>query len=384
MDVRLAKPPLQREFENYMHQYGPEFFDKRLPRPLRMAAFRRALATPDAVLSTPQDRLINTVPWLSGTTVRVFSPDIPRSLYPYWILRLNGNLTKTEGGAGTLVGEGPLTFVRGFRILQDGEILKDIDLTHLRVISHHIYRGIDTAISNITLGNQTAQAFSARVALDFRTLRSEDPTHTYWPADRYGQIAVEVDWGSQTSTTIPELINGGTYSAVSFSTSPTLQIWAKEVLNPARRGATYWLQRYSQKVAAVSSLTQTLQPYQLPVGEVIRGILISQYTNSPRAMISTLLTSTANIKLRANGTYYKFETQWQELVDKNTADYGVALPTGYAFIDFMDPDNGGLYESAFRADKDISILEAMVDTASVSGANLQFTLITFKPARNYQ
>lgn len=384
MDRRLAKPPLQREFESYMHKYAPEFFDRGLPKAMRQAAFRRVLGTPDAVLSTPQDRLLYTVPYQNGGTYRVFSPDIPRSLFPYWTLRLSGNVTKTEGGAGTLVPEGPLTLVKGFRLTLDGELVKDIDLPHLRVISQHIYRGVDTSLTNISLGNDTAEAFSARVPLDFRTLRSENPTSTFLPADRYGQLAVEVDWGTQTSSTLPELLNGGTYSSVSFSTAPTLQIWGKEILDPGKRAANYWLQRYSQKIVSVSSLAQTQAAYQLPIGEIIRGILVSQYTNSPRIPIATLLPATANIKLRANGTYTKYETTWQEQTEKNLADYGIAMPTGYAFIDFMDPDNGGLYDSAFRTDKGISVLEALMDTASIASAFLQFTLVTFKPARNFQ
>lgn len=381
--LRLRRPPLQRDFESFMFSNAPEYFDKNLSRSVRMAALRSALGTPDQIVHTPQDRLLYTVPYQSGTTVRVYSPDLPRSLFPYWSFRLAGSLSKTEVCAGTLASEGPLPLIGGVRTLVDGEIVKEIDLTHLRVLSHHIYRGVDTNLTNVTLGTDAAEAFSARVVQDFRTLRSQDPSATFFPSDRYGQLSVEVDWGSITTTSIPSLIGGGSYTGVSFPTSPTLQIWGKEILSPAKRAAPYWLQRYSQKVFSVSSIAQTAGVFQLPVGEVVRGILISQYTNSPRTPISTLVTGTGQVVLRANGSYRKYETTWTELQQKNQADYGIAMPTGYAFIDFMDPDNGGLYESAFRTDTGVNIFEALVDTASVANAFLQFTLVTFKPARNY-
>jgi len=381
--VRFGKPALQNEFENFINRNAPAFFDRRLSRAARYAAFNRVLGTPDAILSTPQERLLYTVPYVNGGTARAYSPDIPRSLYPYWTLRLGGTLSKTEACAGTLVGEGPLTLMTGLRVLADGELIKEIDPTHLRVLSHHINRGIDTNLTNITLGTDAAEAFSARLGLDFRTLRSEKPDATFFPAGRYGQLQLEVDWTAQTATTVPGLISGGTYSAVSFPTAPTLQVWGKEILDPARLVQRYWIQKYSQKVFSVSSTAQTAGSFGLPTGEVIRGILVSQYTNSPRVPIATLVAATGNIQIRANGTYYKYQTTWTELINKNQADYGIALPTGYAFIDFMDPDNGGLYESAFRADSGISTLEALVDTASVASAFLQFSLVTFKPARNY-
>ena len=118
------------------------------------------------MLSTPQERKIFSLPYANGDTVRVSSPDLPRSVYPYWIFRLSGALSKTEGCAGTLVDESPFTLIRGLRLYQDSELIKDIDLAHLRVLSHFIYRGIDTSFKNITLGTDAAETFNARVALD--------------------------------------------------------------------------------------------------------------------------------------------------------------------------------------------------------------------------
>jgi hypothetical protein len=131
---------------------------------------------------------------------------------------------------------------------------------------------------------------------------------------------------------------------------------------------------------SVNSQAQTGGVFQLPVGEVIRGILISQYTNSPRLPITSLVTDNMNIVLRANGNNRKYETTWIEQGQRNQADYGVAMPAGYVFVDFMDPDNGGLFETAFDTAQ-LGTLEALIDTASVASAFLQFTLITFKPSR---
>jgi len=382
--LRMRRPKLQRDFEDFVNKNAPSFFDRGLTRAARMAAFKNVLGVPSPILDTPQDRVMYTLPYVNGGTSRVYSPDIPRSLFPYWVLRLSGTFSKTEVCAGSLLTEGPLPLVSGLRVLADGEVFKEIDLTHLRVLSHHIGRGIDTNLTNITLGTDVAEAFSGRVILDWRTLRSEKPDATFFPADRYGQISVEADWGASAATSTPSLVSGGSYTGMSFPTAPTLQIVAKEILDPVQRQAQYWIQKYQQKIFSVNATAQTAAAFQLPVGEVIRGILISQYNNSPRTPISTLVAANNNIVIRANGSYRKYETTWTELIQKNQADYGIALPTGYAFIDFMDPDNGGLYKSAFdtRA-TGVNVLEALVDTASVANAFLQFTLVTFKPAKNF-
>jgi len=272
----------------------------------------------------------------------------------------------------------------GIRVLLDGEVIRDVDPMHLRVLSHHIGRGIDTDLTNITLGADTAEAFAARLMMDFRTLRSERPEATYLPSHRYGQLGIEVDWAASSAAGVEAMIAGGTYTVASFATAPTLQVWGMEILNPTAMNARYWLQKITQKVFPVSSVAQTAGVFQLPVGEVLRGILISQYTNAPRTPISTLVTATGNVVIRASGTYRKYETTWGEQMMKNKADYGVALPAGYIFLDFMNPDNGGLFSHALRTDSasGITQLEALVDTASVANAFLQFTFVTFKPARN--
>lgn len=379
----MPLPPSQVLFENHMRQVDPRFFERGVSHRIRSAALSRVLGTPGAILQTPQDRMLYSVPYVNGNTARVYSPDIPRSTYPQWSLRLAGTFSKTEVCAGTLLTEGPLPLISGMRVKVDGDVVKEIDPMHLRVLSHHIYRGLDTNLTNITLGTDAAEAFAARVLLDFKTLRSENPNATLFPADRYGQLDVEVDWGAMAATSTPSLVSGGAYTGMSFPTPPTLQIWGTEILNPAQRAQNFWLQKYMQKIFSVNAVAQSAGVFQLPVGEVIRGILVSQYTNSPRIPISTLVASTGNIQIRANGSYYKYQTTWGELIQRNQADYGIALPTGYAFIDFMNPDNGGLYEAAFRADSGVSILEALVDTVSVASAFLQFTMVTFKPARNY-
>lgn len=330
-------------------------------------------------MPTPSERLINTIPYTSGTTVRVYSPDIPRSLWAGWSLLLAGTLSKTEVGAGTLA-ENCLALVKGFRVLLDGDVIKDIDLTHLRVLAHHVFRGLDTDITDVTLGTDVAEAFAGRVALDFRIPRSEMPNLGFLPAARYKQLAVEVDWGAST-----DLVSGGTYTGVSFPTAPTLQIYGRDVVEMAERMAKKLIHKYSQKQFGVNAAAETAKVCSLPYGEVYRGILISQYTNSPRLPISTLVTATGNIVVRvvgAGGTRRVVETTWSELTKKNKADYGIAMPTGYAFIDFQSNDDGGKFSDCLRTDKGsgVQAVEVLVDVASVANAFLQFTSVTYKPA----
>lgn len=326
------------------------------------------------MLQTNNERKLFTSNFAANTTDRKYSPDFPRSLYSKLILRLSGTLTKTEACAGTLASEGPLNLIRGLRIVADGEIIKDISATHLRVLSHHIMRGQDTNLTNVTLGSDAAEAFSARLELDFQSLRTKIPELCWFPAHRYGQISFEVDWGAYT-----DLVSGGAYSSVSFPTNPTLEVWGEEILDPVKQDAQYLIQKYSQKIFSVSSSAQTAAQFQLPVGEVYRGILISQYTRTPDTPLATLVTATGNIVIRANGSFRKVETNWTELRQRNQARYGIAMPTGYAFIDFMED---GDFARAFRADGGgVTQVDALVDTASVANAFLQFTSVTFKPSR---
>ena len=335
---------------------------------------REIFGVPNAILGTNQERRLFTANFASNTTSRTYSPDFPRSLYSKLMLRLSGTLSKTEACAGTLAGEGPLNLIRGVRIIADGEIIKEISATHLRVLSHHIYRGLDTNLTNVTLGTDAAEAFSARLELDFQVPRSKTPELGYFPAHRYDQISFEVDWGGFT-----ELVAGGAYTGVSFPTNPTLEVFGEEILDPKMRSARFLIHKYAQKIFSVSSSAQTAAQFQLPVGEVYRGILISQYTRTPDTPLATLVTATGNIVIRANGAFRKLETNWTELRQRNQARYGIAMPTGYAFVDFMEDGDFG---RAFRADSGgVTAFDALVDTASVASAFLQFTPVTLKPAR---
>src|ERR1041384_648368 len=377
--------PLTDEFENFLNENPPAFFDKNLSRSARGAAFRQVLGTPNTVLSTPQERLLATIDYVNGNTARVYSPQIPRSLYPYWILRLSGTYSGTEGCAGTLAAESPLPLINAIRVLADGDVVKEIDLAHLRVLSNCVFRGQDSGITaGIALGTQASAPFSARIPLDFRMLKSEKPEATFFPSRRYEQLSVEVDWAGSSATGIPNVITGGSYTGVAVAAE--LEIYGREVLGPAKQTGKYWINKYSQKIFPITA-TQAAAEFALPVGEVVRGILFSQYTNGPRTPIDTAVLYDSKIVLRANGSYRKFETTWGELTEKNAADYGLSggMPVGYAFLDFMDHDNGGLFENAFRTNRGSGIdqLDAIVDTTIISGAFLQATMVTMKPAANF-
>ncbi len=336
---------------------------------------RSMAGVPAPVVLTPQQRKLFTQTYGGvAATLRTYSPDFTRSLYTKLILRLSGTLSKTESVAGTLAGEGPLTLLKAIRILGDGDLIKEIAGAELRVLAHIAMRGVDTELTNVTLGTDVSEAFAARLEIDFQSLRTNAPGVSWWDASRYNQIAFECDWGAVT-----DLIAAGTYTGVSFGTT-TLEVWGEEILSPVARQNTYLVSKYQQKVFSISSIAQNLMPLQLPVGEVIRGILLSQYTLSPRTPISTLLTATANVVIRITGpqgSYRKIETTWGELQQRNKAKYQVAMPTGYAFIDLSESGDIG---QALRADgAGVTAVELLVDTASVASAFLQATLMTYKP-----
>jgi len=330
---------------------------------------------PAPVVQTPQQRKLFTQVYNGvAQTIRTFSPDFTRSLYTKLILRLSGSLSKTESSAGTLAGEGPLVLLRAIRILGDGDLIKEIDGPHLRILSHDILRGQDTDLTNVTLGTDSAEVFSARLEIDFQSLRTNFPHASWWDASRYNQITFEVDWGAVT-----DMIAGGTYTGVSFGTT-TLDVYGEEILTPVARQATYLVSKYTQKVVAISSVAQTGYLIQLPVGEVIRGILLSQYTLAPKIPIATLVIAGANIVIRITGpagSYRKIETTWAELQQRNRAKYQFTMPTGYAFIDLSE---SGDISQALRADgASVTAVELLVDVASVASAFLQVTMLTYKP-----
>lgn len=330
---------------------------------------------PAPVVLTPQQRKLFTQVY-NGTagTQRTYSPDFTRSLYTKLIFRLSGTLSKTESVAGSLPGEGPLPFIKGIRILGDGDLIKEIAATELRVLSHFVFRGVDTDLVNITLGTDVAEVFSARLELDFQALRTVQPGASWWDASRYNQISCEIDWGSSA-----DLTGGGTYTGVTLLAQ--MDVFGEEILNPVARQNLYLVQKYQQKVFSVNAVALLANPFQLPVGESIRGILLSEYTvGPPRAPISTLVIAGAAIVIRITGpqgSYRKIETTWSELQQRNKATSQVAMPTGYAFIDLAEKGDIG---EALRADSPgVTAVELLVDVASVANAFLQATLVTFKP-----
>lgn len=332
---------------------------------------------PAPVIITPQQRkMFQQVYGGVAQTIRTYSPDYTRSCQSKLMLRLSGTLNKTESAPGTLVPESPLTLLKNIRILGDGDLIKEISGPELRIHSHPVLRGQDTDIVNVTLGTDAGEAFSARLELDFQSLRMNDPSVSWTDFSRYKQVTFEVDWGAMT-----DMVAGGTYTGVSFGTT-ILEVYVEEILNPAATQKPFLLNKYSQKQFSISSIAQLAMPLQLPVGEVIARILLSQYQAGAagRVMLSTLLTATAAIVIRITGPqgqYRKLETTWGELQQRNRAKYQFTMPTGYAEIDFCE--NGDLSQ-ALRADGGgVTAVEILVDTASVAGAFLQATLQTYKP-----
>jgi len=333
------------------------------------------VGVPAPVVLTPQQRKLFTQNYVgNSTTIRTYSPDFTRSLFTKLIFRLAGTLSKTESVAGTLPGEGPLPLIKAIRILGDGDLIKEIAGAELRILSHFVLRGVDTDVVNVTLGTDVAEVFSARLELDFQALRTQQPGASWWDASRYNQISCEVDWGSST-----DLTGGGTYTGVTLAA--TLDVYGEEILNPVARQNLYLVNKYQQKVFSINAVAQALYPMQLPVGEAVRGILLSQYTaGPPRIPISTLVIAGANIVIRITGpqgSYRKIETTWAELQQRNKATSQLAMPTGYAFIDLAEKGDIG---EALRADSPgVTAVELLVDVASVANAFLQATLMTFKP-----
>lgn len=331
------------------------------------------VATPAPILQTAQNRKLFTSTFVANTTDRIYSPTFPRSCYRNLTLRLAGTLTKTESSA-TALADNALSLIRGIRIKADGDVIKEFEPSLMRVYSHHIGRRQDTNMVMITAGTDTAEAFSARLVVDFQTPASRFPEATFLPGDRYSELSFEVDWGAYT-----DLVTG-TYTSVSFATTPTLEVWGEEILDPAIKAREFLIHKQFTKTWSVSSLAQTAASFTLPVGETYRGILLKQLTRTPDIAIATLITATQNIVVRVNGSYRKMETTWGELAQRNQAAYGVALPTGYAFIDFMED---GDFAKALRTGDNVGVssLEIMADTTSIASAFLQAMPVTFKAGR---
>ena len=332
------------------------------------------IGVPNPILQTSQERKLFTSSFVQNTTDRWYSPDFPRSLYSRLVFRLSGTLSKTETGAGTLA-DNCLSLIRSIRVKADGDPIKEFEPSMLRVLSHHIFRRQDTNITNITLGTDAAEAFSARFVLDFQSPNTRLPEASLFPGNRYGELSLEVDWGAYT-----DLVSGGTYTGVSFPTNPTLEVWGTEHLDPALTERRYLIHKYFTKTFSQNATAENGKQFQLPVGEVYRGVLLKQMTRTPDLGIATLLAAGANIVVRANGSYRKIEATWAELVQRNQAQYGIALPTGYAYLDFMDD---GDFNKAMRTGDAVGItnFEILADCSSVANAFLQVLGVTYKPAR---
>jgi len=332
------------------------------------------VGVPAPIVQTVQRRKLFTSNFVQNTTDRWSSPDFPRSLYSKLDLRLAGNLTKTESVAGTLA-DNAFSLIRGIRIKADGDIVKEFEPSMMRVYSHHILRGIDTDATMITLGSDTAEAFSGRLSVDFGSPRSRLPEASFFPGHRYGELQFEIDWGAYT-----DLVGGGTYTAPSFSTTPTLEVWGEEILDPNLRSRPFLLHRCFTKTFSRNGTALAGDSFQLPVGEAYKGILLKQMTRTPDLGVSTLIASTANLVVRAQGSYRKVEATWQELVARNKAQYGVALPTGYAYFDFMED---GDFNKVLRTGDGVGItsFEVLADISNLANGILQIMPVTYKAAR---
>ena len=275
-----------------------------------------------------------------------------------------------------------LSLLRSIRILADGETIKEFEPRQMRVYSHFVGRGVDTDMTMITLGTDTAERFEARLELDFQFLRTRAPFLGWFPAFRYNQIGIEVDVGDFTS-----LVAGGTYTSVSYSTAPTVEVWGEEIQSPKAYNFTgYLLHKCQQRIYALNGTANAAGSeavYELPIGEVYRGLLIHQFLRTPDLANNSLLrgesgTTYDNLIVRVNGTFRRVETNWYELRRRNKARYGVALPPGYAFIDFVE--DGDLMK-VLRGDAGISSVQFMASNASIANAFLGVTLFTMKKAK---
>lgn len=142
--------------------------------------------------------------------------------------------------------------------------------------------------------------------------------------------------------------------------------------------AELFIQRYNDLEGAVATKASGDYPFDLNLGELLMAGLYCYATGTAGTTVSKFV---LNIN---NGSLIPITTTWDELVDENKTDLGIASAiTGAVFISLDNPKTVGIIGEAMNMSKAARVNAAsLVETQGASGQTSEVVQISYVPVAN--
>jgi hypothetical protein len=279
-------------------------------------------------------------------------------------LLLSGSITIDASLDGVLAPEGCAALISEIRIMGDPKggtkqvgLLKKIDFA-----AAYQYNTIMESLAGLKLEptpitkSSANSPFRIAVNVDFRMPWCDEERKTLLLADSIQNLTLEIDWRPLTDMVTTGVVTVG-------STPITLQISVDQFVDRFSIGQAYaqnlQISREKPVVAAQSDFT-----FDLDGKEKLRGILIKTFTRSGVTYHTPVDTVINSLTFLAKDRPLKYYPSIHALKAKDQRVYGIAMPTGYSFLDFMSEGN---FDSALPKEF-MGRVQLRLDVANISNA----------------
>ena len=291
-------------------------------------------------------------------------------------IRLTGTTTVAAGI--TVPPEDVLSFIRGITLEATSNSrraaygkFKQADFAAMYNLQRFL-RNVSGAVVPLTAGAGGPNAFSADLQLDFEFAHSSDPRLTYLNAARDLQtLTLIIDWGDATDI-----------DSVAFAPGDVLAgqviVSGRELTDPIIKTKKFGVNTFSYQEKPTNGVAATDFQFDMRRGNLLRGMLIKAYTQAAGIPFHTPDdTIIQAVKFSLNRDIKVQFQDWATLQGQNLLDYRmVAVPVGYAFIDFMEDGNyGKLIPTSAFTDVILSF-----DIAAVPDARIRVYPVEIFPA----
>lgn len=252
-------------------------------------------------------------------------------------LLLNGSVTMDASADGALVSEGIKALINEIRIVgqpkgsgKEVGILKKIDFAALYRFNHIMESIAGLELNPTPITKSAANSpFYVSANIDFRMPWSNNERRSLLLADQIQELYLEVDWlplASAFTAGVPSV--GSTPITLQGVVEYFTDAYSKNPQVPYDQ----FLQVYREKPVLAS---QSDFSFELNGKEKLRGIMIKTFTRSGVSTHTPVDSVINSITLMADNKPVKAFPSLNSLKAKNQRVYGVAMATGYSFLDFM-------------------------------------------------
>jgi hypothetical protein len=276
-----------------------------------------------------------TAPSTAGPT----TTEIPRDfVLQDLILSVSAVVTVTSAGTAAVTSEQPFNLIRSIEISGSPKIagqratLKRADAAALFRLQHILKgtEGLNTPIASTPV----TVTISYELDLDFELEgMGANRRDTLLRGRDWNSLDLTINWGDLT-----DIITVGTGSIALSAAQAVLSV--HEFRDPLSLAQNYESQRIVYDEQAVPSATAA-QEFLLRGRNILRGILIKQFTRASSANAHTPVNSIINaVSLELDSDRRQYWNPYSTLRGDNKTAFSLeTLPTGYAFLDLMKGKN---------------------------------------------